>query len=255
MAELTQTQFASEVLKQLGIAPNRTNMAKMVAWMNQEGGNWHNNAKYNPLNTTLEKGGASTINSAGVKSYSSWQQGINATVQTLTGGSYNGILSNLKGSGNLASFESAVNSSPWGTKFPGGGKASTATSEGESPVGEAVSSVGSVFSGIGGSISTTAKLAQVVGNWIAEPMKPLKLVGGGILIAMGLRTLTRTGAGGSVQREFAFQTAPVRSVATPAPLKLKRRVSHAARAHAAANYQADHQVSAHSRARFSKGSE
>jgi hypothetical protein len=111
------------VLKWLGIPFTNQSMIKFMAWEQQEGGNWNNSAKYNPLNTTLALPGAGNTGAQGnIKVYRSWEQGVEATVKTLQGGAYAGILANLRGSGDLASFESAVNASPWGTRFPGGGK-------------------------------------------------------------------------------------------------------------------------------------
>jgi hypothetical protein len=118
-----QAEFAEKVLGGLGIPFNTTSMTKFMAWEQQEGGNWSNSAKYNPLNTTLALPGAGNTGSQGnIKVYTSWQQGVEATVKTLGGSAYAGIRANLAGSGDLASFETAVNASPWGAKFPGGGK-------------------------------------------------------------------------------------------------------------------------------------
>jgi hypothetical protein len=121
--QLEQGQFAEKVFKHLGIPLTQMSLTKFMAWMQQEGGNWHNSARYNPLNTTLAEPGAGNTGTQGnIKVYVSWQQGIDATVRTLKGSAYTGILANLAGTGDLASFESAVNASPWGTRFPGGGK-------------------------------------------------------------------------------------------------------------------------------------
>lgn len=111
---ISERQFAVKLLKQMGLPQTPQAVEKMLAWMKQEGGNWNNNAKYNPLNTTLEMPGASVINSAGVKSYTSWTQGLEATARTLAG--YPEIIASLK-SGPLTHFESVVSNSRWGTKF------------------------------------------------------------------------------------------------------------------------------------------
>lgn len=88
-----------------------------------------------------------------------------------------------------------------------------ALAEGVSDAGKAIASP---FEAIGSGLGATAKLAELVGEWLGEPLKPLKLLGGGILIYMGLRTLTRTGAGGSVASEVRYATKPITSVAAPA---------------------------------------
>lgn len=113
--------FASSVLSGLSIKPTPTAIQKVVAWENAEGGHFANTARYNPLNTTLPLPGAGNTGSQGnIKVYRSWQQGIEATVKTLA--AYGGIQAALR-SGTGAQFEAAVNASPWGTHFAGGGSA------------------------------------------------------------------------------------------------------------------------------------
>ena len=42
-----------------------------------EGGHWHNQARYNPLNTTQSEPGAGNTGSQGnIKVYKSWDQGL-----------------------------------------------------------------------------------------------------------------------------------------------------------------------------------
>jgi hypothetical protein len=59
------------------------------------------------------------MNSVGVKSYLSWDQGLDATVKTLMNGKYGGILAALQQGNNASGVLSAVNASPWGTNIPG----------------------------------------------------------------------------------------------------------------------------------------
>jgi hypothetical protein len=114
-------EFAKAVLEQVGIKPTTAAVEKMVAWETAEGGNWQNGAKYNPLNTTLPMVGAGNTGAQGnIKVYTSWAQGVDATAKTLDGSEYEGVRTALEG-GSLASFEEAVNGSPWGTKFSGKG--------------------------------------------------------------------------------------------------------------------------------------
>ena len=121
----TQQDWATAFLSKLGIAPTVQNTADLVAWQEQEGGNWNNSAKYNPLNTTLSEPGSAAINSVGVKSYTSWSQGLQATASTLQVNAYGypAIVSDLQNNAPLAQFETDVNSSSWGTHFssPGSG--------------------------------------------------------------------------------------------------------------------------------------
>jgi hypothetical protein len=120
--ENAKRAVAIDVFQGLGVrTPTTAQLQKLIAWFNQEGGNWNNSARYNPLNTTLALPGAGNTGSQGnIKVYTSWQQGIDATVKTLKLGAYSGVVNALK-NGSASQFEAAVNSSPWGTKFPGGG--------------------------------------------------------------------------------------------------------------------------------------
>jgi len=116
----TPTDFANALLGALNIKPTKQNVTDVVGWENTEGGNWHNPDAYNPLDTTLDLPGAVSTNSAGVKAYTSWQQGINATVDTLTQSNpaynYNGIISALQNNDNWTQFKTAVANSSWGGK-------------------------------------------------------------------------------------------------------------------------------------------
>jgi hypothetical protein len=69
-----------------------------------------------PLNTTQPEPDATSTNPAGVKSYTSWDQGLTATVSTLMNGRYSDILSALATGSSAQDVVSAVTSSPWGTK-------------------------------------------------------------------------------------------------------------------------------------------
>jgi hypothetical protein len=94
--------FANAVLAQLGAPTSQANVNFLVAWMAREGGNWGNTASYNPLNTTQQMPGSTVMsggNSANVQAYTSWAQGIQATVQTLQNGNYGKIVQALQ-SGN-----------------------------------------------------------------------------------------------------------------------------------------------------------
>lgn len=113
--DYTPTTFAQALLATLGEPVTDANVQAVTAWEAQEGGNWHNNATYNPLNTTLPEPGSSTINSAGVRAYTSWDQGMQATVSTLQEGSYSGILSAMSGGQDAQGVVNAILQSPWGT--------------------------------------------------------------------------------------------------------------------------------------------
>jgi len=111
---MTPALFAVEVEGDLGINPTPQNVDDLTAWEKQEGGNWANDAKYNPLNTTEPEPGAGNTGSQGnIKVYTSWKEGVAATVATLKG--YPGIQSALRSNDTPSAFSAAVASSPWGT--------------------------------------------------------------------------------------------------------------------------------------------
>lgn len=112
---MTVEKWARAVLNGLGIEPDHQNVHWMVAWAAQEGGHWNNTAHYNPINTTLDMPGATSMNGVGVKSYGSWAQGIKATIKTLEQSNMSGIVKALGGHDG-SSFAQAVVNSPWGTK-------------------------------------------------------------------------------------------------------------------------------------------
>lgn len=117
-------EFAKALLSKAGINATDANITALTTWMHWEGGT-KNNA-FNPLNTTLDMQGATNFNSVGVKSYSSLQQGVDATYETLTGANatqrgYTQILADLKGNAPLNQVVSDINHSSWGTKIRGGG--------------------------------------------------------------------------------------------------------------------------------------
>ncbi len=113
--KVTQVTWAQAVLKSLGMPITADNVAAVVAWEMAEGGHWYNTAYYNPLNTTQSMPGATIFNSVGVKAYTSWEQGLKATVITLHNGYYGGILEALSRGNDAQAVADAVAASPWGT--------------------------------------------------------------------------------------------------------------------------------------------
>jgi hypothetical protein len=115
----TSHDFAVAVLEMLGDTVTSQNTGAIVSWAQAEGGAWNSPAKYNPLNTTKSMPGSHSINGAGVQAYTSWPEGLWATVATLQAGPYGGILSALKAGTSEQAVERAVASSIWGTgSFP-----------------------------------------------------------------------------------------------------------------------------------------
>jgi hypothetical protein len=113
-----QQKFAASVLQQLGAPVTDNNVSSLTTWMNKEGGWVKNNATYNPLNTTLAMPGSKSINKVGVKAYGSFDQGVQATVSTLTGSNasamgYTGIVESLRSNAPLSQTMGAASNSGW----------------------------------------------------------------------------------------------------------------------------------------------
>lgn len=115
MATANLTGFASSLLAALGHRPTQQSVRNLLGWFAAEGGWTHNDARFNPLNTTQPAAGAGNTGTQGnIKVYRSFGQGVQATAQTLRNGHYGGILAALDS--NPSAFAHAVNVSPWGTK-------------------------------------------------------------------------------------------------------------------------------------------
>jgi hypothetical protein len=96
------------------VTPN--NIAALVAFQANEGGHMFNKAQFNPMNTTMPMPGSSVMpgSTVGVRSYTSWQQGLEATARTLENGLYGDILDNLRRSAPPDDTLRAVAHSQWG---------------------------------------------------------------------------------------------------------------------------------------------
>lgn len=142
------TQWAQAILAQIGAPETSSNVNFLTSWAAQEGGNWNNTAKYNPLNTTQQEQGSSVMgggNSAGVQAYNSWSQGNDATVKTLEG--YQSIMSALM-SGDASKEDQSGKLSADFQKWSGG-------------------SYSSINIDSGGKGSATATLGQAAGTGMA----------------------------------------------------------------------------------------
>lgn len=111
----TPSSWARAVLRAEGDPRSPCNMGAMLAWEGAEGGHWNNSAAYNPLNSTMPEPGSSTMNSVGVRVYTSWRQGLRATIDTLNNGNYGNILAALRSGDSAQAVADAVGNSPWGT--------------------------------------------------------------------------------------------------------------------------------------------
>lgn len=99
------------MLNALGMPLTQQDLTAMSAWAKAEG----TAASFNPIATTQSAPGATNFNSVGVKNYTSYQDGIAATVQTLNNGKYGPTLAALQTGNNADAVAQAVANSPWGT--------------------------------------------------------------------------------------------------------------------------------------------
>ena len=107
----TRRQFAVDLLGRMGMPETTENVRAVMAWQAAEG----TRATFNPLATTQKSSGATDFNSVGVKNYTSYEQGLQATVTTLYNGRYEEILAALRDGSSAKRLADAVANSPWGT--------------------------------------------------------------------------------------------------------------------------------------------
>lgn len=113
-----RVDFAKALLKELKIPESAGAIEALVNWQLQEGGHWGNSAAYNPLNTTYKGGSVGSVaGTPGVKAYGSWEAGVKATAETLTGNSsktrgYSNIVAAAK-TGDPQLIEAAILASDW----------------------------------------------------------------------------------------------------------------------------------------------
>lgn len=164
------SQWASDIIGQIGGptsgAGYTSDLDFLLGWYNQEGGNWHNNATANPLNTTLNLPGSQSINSVGVKAYQNWAQGNQATEQTLAG--YPAIDAALK-AGNASQEDLSGLFGPelktWSTGSPSGAGGYSSVGLGSVPGGAlsggAPGTIGSSASAIAGTLGSQVLPGQL----------------------------------------------------------------------------------------------
>ena len=110
-------RFALALLRTMGYPETDNNLKSVLAWIGLEGGHYHNGALYNPLNTTQSMPGArSWSGTVPIKIYSSWQEGLDATVKTLNYGAYSAVRAGLALSRSPEEVHQAIKATPWGTK-------------------------------------------------------------------------------------------------------------------------------------------
>lgn len=114
--------FSIELLRRLGNEhPSRRTIDFIVGWTKAE--DTSNNAylRNNPLNTTQShECEVGMINGDGVKAYSSYECGLEATLQTLSYSPYSGIVYSLQRNDPEGALEALV-ASPWASGHYSGG--------------------------------------------------------------------------------------------------------------------------------------
>ena len=127
--DMSRNEWAKALITKLGGSPTEANSNAVLSWMAQEGGHWKNTAGYNPLNTTRNMPGAKLMDGGpgrehGVKHYTSWQQGLDATILTLTEKAkergYDKIVNSIIHGKDQNRIMDAVYASKWGTGKGGG---------------------------------------------------------------------------------------------------------------------------------------
>lgn len=115
--------FYNKVLQKLGAPISKQNLLFFYAWRQAEGAK----STFNPFNTTQPKEGSTLWNClkkkdgvcvGGVRNYKTKQDGIDATVKTITNGNYKCIVDGLKGDKGASSIAKCSDLKTWGT---GGG--------------------------------------------------------------------------------------------------------------------------------------
>lgn len=106
---LLATQIEYELLKDLN-APDAS-IHLIQAWEQEEGSNPD---CFNPLNTTLDMGSGTSINSDKVKCYADYETGLAATMQTLAAPEYAPIVAAIQ-QNDAEAFIVALGASRWGT--------------------------------------------------------------------------------------------------------------------------------------------
>lgn len=126
-AGVTPDDFAKSLILGLGGNPNDKNSVDAFKiWMKKEGQNkgWGSGAAYNPFSTTEEMPGSTNFNiinkktGQGVQNYTSYDQGLEATLATLTGPNaekygYNKIIKLVQSGASTREILDAVSASSW----------------------------------------------------------------------------------------------------------------------------------------------
>lgn len=117
-----RTRFALDVLRGIGNdTPSQAIVDFMIEWTIAEDAGPGALVRNNPLNTTQTSGAVTqTINGDGVRGYASYEDGLAATLQTLSYGYYIGIVAALRANDPDAARQ-ALWASPWAASHYGWG--------------------------------------------------------------------------------------------------------------------------------------
>ena len=107
----SDTDFYKQILSGIKAPITDNNMAFVYAWRQSEGGK----AAFNPFNTTLWLPGTTKYNSVGVRNYTSAEQGIAATIDTIAHSRYSLIVKSLRQDRPPMETAEALVVSRWGT--------------------------------------------------------------------------------------------------------------------------------------------
>jgi len=161
--------WATTLLSKLGAPATADNVSALTTWASKEGGHWNNPDHYNPLNTTLAMPGSIGTNKEGVQSYTSWDQGYQATINTLTntkGVGYEKILADLKsGKSSFAQTFADISNSGWvsgktGRHSYGGGNSGFGASVPSTPMSGMTTSSGTTSGSGNTNVQITVNIAQ-----------------------------------------------------------------------------------------------
>jgi peptidoglycan hydrolase-like protein with peptidoglycan-binding domain len=103
--------FYQTLLTKLGAPVTNENMKFLLAWRQAEG----KAGNFNPFNTTHKLENSTDFNSAGVQNYQTLDDGMYATLRTLTNGRYNCIVNGLINDIGAAEIAKCASLETWGT--------------------------------------------------------------------------------------------------------------------------------------------
>jgi len=107
---VTASSILTGVMEDIGGPYNANTLDALLLWAESEGtpDSWNN-----PLATTLDCCGGTDVNSDGVKSYPTVNDGTSATWQTLQGSAYSAVVKAIRDNASWSDIWSAINASPW----------------------------------------------------------------------------------------------------------------------------------------------